>query len=184
APSDPTPMNLAAQRKALTDKKKEVRLAAVQQLGSWGNGASLAAPDLARLVHDDPDEAVANHAAMALAQIGPFGAKELAKAARSPTVAVRQRALVALSKMGPAAKEAVSVLRETLEDRHPPFRALAAVALGEIGTDAKAATPDLLKLLNDSDAEVRKQVALALASIGPECVPALREMLADEDFGV
>ena len=119
APSDPTPMNLAAQRKALTDKKKEVRLAAVQQLGSWGNGASLAAPDLARLVHDDPDEAVANHAAMALAQIGPFGAKELAKAARSPTVAVRQRALVALSKMGPAAKEAVSVLRETLEDRQP-----------------------------------------------------------------
>src|SRR5437660_8515397 len=70
APSDPTPMNLAAQRKALTDKKKEVRLAAVHQLGSWGNGASLAAPDIARLVQEDPDEAVANHAAMALAQIG------------------------------------------------------------------------------------------------------------------
>src|SRR5262249_52505302 len=101
APSDPTPMNLAAPGKALTDKKKEVRLAAVQQLGSWGNGASLAAPDLARLVQEDPEEAVANSAAVALAQIGPFGAKELIKLVKSPTFAVRQRALVALSKMGP-----------------------------------------------------------------------------------
>ena len=32
-------------------------MAAVQQLGSWGNGASLAAPDLARVVQEDPDEA-------------------------------------------------------------------------------------------------------------------------------
>jgi HEAT repeat protein len=183
-PSDPTAVNLLVQRQKLSDESKEVRLAAIKQLGSWGTAASLAAPDLAQMLTDNNEE-IANQAALALAEIGPAAVKELVKAAKPPALAsVRQRALLALSKMGPDAKEALSTLREALQDRHTPCRSLAAIALGELGADAKAAIPELSKALGDNDEGVRKQAAIALANIGPESLPALRIMVEDDDWAV
>jgi HEAT repeat protein len=183
-PSNPTAVNLVAERQKLSDEKKEVRLAAVKQLGSWGTAASLAAPDLAGLLND-PDDEVANQAAVALAEIGPLAVKELVKAARPPATApVRQRALYALSKMGPDAREAVPILKEALQDRHTPCRYYAAIALGELGAEAKAVVPDLSRTLTDNDEGVRNQAGQALANVGEEALPALRIMVEDEDWAV
>jgi HEAT repeat protein len=183
-PTDPTAINLMAQRQKLADEKKEVRLAAIKQLGSWGTAASLAASDLGALLAD-PDDEVANQAAAALAEIGPLAVKELMQAARPPaTAAVRQRALSALSKMGPDARAALPTLKEALQDRHTPCRLFAAIALSEMGEDAKAVIPDISRTLTDNDQGVRNQAAQALANLGDEALPALRIMVEDEDWAV
>jgi HEAT repeat protein len=177
----PNGVALTTELQALGDKKKEVRLKAVQRLGSWGAAAALAAPELGRRVQEDPEAEVANQAALALAKIGPAGARELVKAAQSPQPAVRQRALWALGKMGPAAREALEVLQDALQDPNPPLRALAAVALGEMGTAAVPALGDLCKALRDENAEVRKQAAGALANLGTDAVPDLQKRLTEHD---
>jgi HEAT repeat protein len=183
-PSDPTAVNLLQQRLKLSDANKEVRLAAIKQLGNWGNAASLAAPDLAPLLSDSDDE-VANQAALALAEIGPFAVNELAKCAKPPSSArVRQRALWALSKMGPQAQGALEVLKEALRDSDKSCRLLATVALEELGAGAKTAVPQLAKALGDKDQEVRNQASTALANIGPDALPALQIMVEDEDWAV
>jgi HEAT repeat protein len=183
--SEPTAVNLMKERQALTDEKKEERLAAIKRLGAWGNAASLAAPDLAKVLCEDPEDEVANQAALALAEIGPCGARELAKQYQAmKSVAVRERTLWALSKMGPEAREALPALKEALQDRHTPCRRYAAMALGELGVEAKGALPELRKALSDNDTEVRNQAAVAMANIGPDSLVLLRAMLDDEDFGV
>jgi HEAT repeat protein len=181
-PPQPSAVALVAEREALTDASKKTRLAAVQRLGGWGCAASLAAPDLARCVEEDPDVQVADFAALALAKLGPAGAKELATLTRSPRLGTRLRALVALTTMGPAAKPALPVLLETLRDPDAPFRAQAAVTLGEMGPDAAAAVPALCAALRDTDPLVRKRAALALANLGPDAVAGLRELLTDDDW--
>jgi HEAT repeat protein len=177
----PNGVALTTELQALGDKKKEVRLKAVQRLGSWGAAAALAAPELGKRVQEDSEAEVANQAALALAKIGPAGARELMKAAQSPQPTVRQRALWALAKMGPAAKEALGVLRDTLQDPNPSFRALAALALGEMGANAVPAVGDLCRALRDPIAEVRKQAACALANLGSDAVPDLQKQLHEED---
>jgi HEAT repeat protein len=184
AATPPSGVTMGADVQALGDEKKEIRLAAVKRLGSYGASAILAAEQLGKMVQEDPDTQVANQAALALAKIGPAGARELAAAVRSEKTVVRHRALVALGKMGPAAKEALEALMDALEDADSPCRAWAAFALGEMGAAAAPAVDALCLALRDSNAEVRKQALLALANIGPESVPSLQKLLADEEAPV
>jgi HEAT repeat protein len=172
---------LMTEVQALRDKKKEVRLQAVQRLGSWGAAAALAAPQLSQCLQHDADADVANQAALALAKIGPAGARELVKAAQSSKQATRHRALWALGKMGPDAREALDGLQTALQESNPTLRALAAQALGEMGAEATPAVTALCRALRDQDAEVRHQAAQALANLGPAAVPDLQTMLADDD---
>ncbi len=56
-----------------------------------------------------------------------------------------------LAKIGPAAKEAVPLLRQALKDKVSTIRYFAAHALGEVGPAATVAIPDLEALRTDHD---------------------------------
>ena len=72
---------------------------------------------------------------------------------------------MALAEIGPAARDAVPALIETLKDREVEVRGSAVYALGEIGPAARAALPMLGVLLKDDNADIRKAAAIALGKI-------------------
>lgn len=72
----------------------------------------------------------------------------------------------ALGSFGPAAGEAVSVLRQAVFDRDLGVRVQSIQALGNIGQPAKEAAPALIKSLTDGDPTVRWAAARALFGVG------------------
>ncbi len=92
----------------------------------------------------------------------------LAKALGDEDELVRYRAAVKLSKIGPAAKDAVSALIKALGGKDEKLHWLAAYALGKIGPAAKESVPALKKALQDPDAAVRWAAAAALKNIEKE----------------
>lgn len=72
--------------------------------------------------------------------------------------------------MGPAAREAVPALIETLRDENESavVRQWAAWSLGQIGPDARGAVPALVEALGDASPNVREAAAEALEKIRGE----------------
>ncbi|MCX7854524.1 MAG: HEAT repeat domain-containing protein [Anaerolineae bacterium] len=99
-------------------------------------------------------------------------------ALRSPYWADRKYAVMALEKLGPAAREAIPALTRVLEDGTPDVRGRAVRALGDIGPEA---IPALTLALGDGDPRIRKSAIWELGKIGPDAVPILTELLWDED---
>jgi HEAT repeat protein len=82
---------------------------------------------------------------------------------------VRERAAVALGRLGPEAKPAVPALILAIRDESNwVIRAEAAIALGNIGPEAKAALRTLVAALRDDSEYVREQAARALLQIVAE----------------
>jgi HEAT repeat protein len=147
-------------------------------LGREGNSQS--APPVAA-----PDPA----AAAAERRVGGRPAADWLRELKSDVMQSRRRACWALSKFGPAAKEAVAPLTAALEDDDSTVRNAAADALGAMGAAAAPAIPKLVEHLDDLEDclpftqpvdEVRKHAASALARIGAPSVPALVEALGSE----
>jgi HEAT repeat protein len=112
---------------------------------------------------------------------------DLIKSLGDADAAVRMKAIDALGRIGPDAKQAAPALLPFLGDPSAEMRGRAVVALGEIGPDAKESIPGLIKALGDTDASVRKCAVLALYGIGPEskdAVAALVKSLEDTDLTV
>jgi HEAT repeat protein len=63
-------------------------------------------------------------------------------------------ALIILRDIGPAAKDAVPAIIDTLKDKRPEIRREAVLTLGAMGDAAKPAVPELAKLLNDQYARI------------------------------
>lgn len=107
---------------ALLDSGNEpTRKAAINALGRMGSAAFSAAPQLAETLKSSGDNETRVVAAEALGRIGPKCAATavpaLAKAAQNDRwPKVRSTSLTALGEMGPAAKEAIPVLRVALKD--------------------------------------------------------------------
>jgi HEAT repeat protein len=80
------------------------------------------------------------------------------------------RAALALSKIGPAAVEA---LRNLTGEKSANLRSEAALALGRIGPPAAAATAELIGLLADDDPHVRSDASTALGFLGPAAIKPL-----------
>ena len=108
-----------------------------------------------------------NKAADALKKIGPaaipayieiLGGKKTAES-------IRYSAVDALGGFGPAAKEAVPVLVDSLKEQNFRIRSKAAVALGRIGRDAKDAITALKEVLQDENKVVQKNAEWALSEI-------------------
>src|SRR5205823_4902352 len=78
----------------------------------------------------------------------------------------RQKAALALGKMGPKAKAAVPALIDALKDKKDRVRRFSAKALGDVGPEAKAAVPALIEALRDD--QVRAMAGYALKRIDPE----------------
>jgi HEAT repeat protein len=111
-------------------------------------------------------------------------------ALRDPAPAAREQAAYALSRIGPAAKDAVPELVLLLGvEKIETVRLAAVSALGWIGNEARDAVPALRKILEQerSDA-VRWRAATALGQIGPGALDALTELtyvvIVDKHIGV
>jgi HEAT repeat protein len=96
-----------------------------------------------------------------------------------------------LEKLGPAAKEAIPALTESLKDKDADVRAFAQKALDAVAGKAPPPPKDdlasLMKQLQDKDAKVRLKAVQKLAALGPaakDAVPALTEAVKDRDEDV
>ena len=165
----------------LASADKSRRYQGAHLVGRFGSAAWSAAPTLDYTLRADPDNAVANEAAAALARIGRSGVPYLTAALAHESAAVRQRAAAALAVIGPEARAAVPALLQALADKSRGVRSAAARALGEVGGEPRLVAPALCQALTDPAAEVGKQAGLALASIGERAVPALRKTLQWQD---
>ena len=104
-----------------------------------------------------------------LGQIGPPAAPataELAKLIADPSPHVSSEAVLALAKIGPAAKAAVPALIQAFQKDDSDDHAIA-YALGRIGPEATAATPALTGGLRGSDQSLAIVSAWALGQIHP-----------------
>lgn len=91
-------------------------------------------------------------AADALARIGEPALRPLIETLRDPNPQARLNAVRALSKMGPAAREAVPDLARLLRsDPDEQVRQNAARALGQIGPDAAEAIPALIEAMHAAE---------------------------------
>lgn len=109
----------------------------------------------------------------------PSAVEPLIGALRDKDGNVRQRAGIALAKIGkPAEKSLVGLLR----DPDPEMRRLAAEQLGKIH-DPETLEP-LLAALRDPDLNVQWWAAWALGEIGPPAEQALNKLMRDPDPGV
>ena len=90
----------------------------------------------------------------------------------------RQEAIVAVSSMGEAAKEAVPALIDILERGTPAERDKAVNALANIGPEARAAVPQLVALLPKVTERNFESVARALTVFGDDARPAGPALLA------
>lgn len=98
---------------------------------------------------------------------------ELRAMLADPDPEVQARGAFALSRRGPAARDAVPELIPLLKSKAALARQNAALALATIGPDAKDAVPALTEALKDSEWAVRRQAAIALGAIGPAAKPAI-----------
>jgi HEAT repeat protein len=148
----------------LENSDAKVRREAIHNLGRLGAGAGEAVPALGAILLEDTDP---NN---------------------------RREAALALSKMAPASRAAVSALAQALEDKELFVRRNATVALLALGEEARPAVPALIRALKDKTNRtnldeftftIQQTMALTLgeASAGSsEAVPALLEALkAAED---
>jgi len=88
----------------------------------------------------------------------------LVQSLKSRDPAARTRAAVAISRMGPEAREAIPALTAALKDRDVAVRASAAHALGKIGPDARSALSELQAL--SKQAPLRDVVTASIQAIG------------------
>jgi HEAT repeat protein len=164
----------------LASRNREVRRAAAWHLGAHGTAAKAAVPALGKVLRADPDAAVANQAALALAQIGWPAVDALSEAVRKGSPAAKNQALLALGRMGPQARDALDLLRDVLREGKPAERVLAASALGEMGPAAEPAIADLCQAMRDPDKKLSQAAARSLFNLGANAVPGIRDLLADE----
>ena len=137
-----------------------------------------------------PDSDDRQHAATALAKIGPEAKAAipgLVKLLKDPVADVRYIAAAALGQIGLAARAVIPDLANLLKDPDEYMRLSAVVALGRFGPSAKAVIPDLVALLKDPDVGMRRCTADALGQIGQVAepvIPELVESLRDADTDV
>jgi HEAT repeat protein len=136
---------------------------------------------------DDEDPHVRKVAALAIESVGiddPAHVPRLIEMLEGPASPAAARAL---SKLGPAAKDAVPALIGLLKHDVIEVRWNAARTLGKIRTPALPALPHLIEQLADPAAAVREHAAEAIGDIGPEAkegIPALVSVLADANARV
>ncbi|MBI5883910.1 MAG: HEAT repeat domain-containing protein [Elusimicrobia bacterium] len=134
-------------RRWLEDADPGKRATAASALGLLRSSASFAVPDLLGLGRKDPD---------------PW---------------VRQQAMLALSRAGPAAQAAVPSLRQDLSSPNPESAGNAATALSGIGSGAVVAVGDLISLAERPDTQASIPAIKALGDIGPPANAAVLPLL-------
>jgi WD40 repeat protein len=164
---------------ALESAEWQVRVAAIQTLGEWGERAPI--ERLIKAVQDE-HEAVRAAAAQALGALGNSGAVvPLVNALHDSIWFVRATTVQALGKLGGQA--AVAPLKTALHDEDEAVRAAAVRALGTMGEHVPLEV--FLAALQDSAWQVREMAVLTLGT-WREPIPqaAITSALQDEDESV
>jgi len=164
-----------------------LRAAAAEALGPIGSRAETATPRLLSLFEHDPDPTVRRLAGVAMTRVDPGSSGLVTTAGRvlatDDDPDVRQAAAAALVEAGPAARPALSKVREGLDDHSPIVRVYAAAILARLG-DPDVAVPVLLASLQSHDPPVRAESAVLLSDAAPtdqRTVPALIAALGDDE---
>ncbi len=174
---------IAPLRQVFHDPDVRLRLSAANALGHVGQAAL---PALIEAL-EDSDPAVRLCGVRGLSECGSRAKPALAALGRATTDSfdkVRNTAVEALSKIGPAA---VPILIACLEEHEvDEVRTLAARALGLIGYRARAAIPNLIAALSDPSPNVRGSAAKALGNVraGAPAVAPLQGLLSDPEGDV
>jgi HEAT repeat protein len=169
----------------LDARDPRIRGSAAEALGQFGPVARPAIPRLLDCLND-PDTTLRGTAAEALGRIAlePQRVVPALRAAVQTPGSGGDKAIEALGRFGPAAREAVPTLVEELrEDRLHDRRGIV-FALTHIGPEAREAVPALVDVLLAERGNLRSAAAETLGRIGPAAapaVPALCEVLGASD---
>lgn len=165
-----------------TDKESLVRRAALRSLQKLKLPTAVSIPLFVKTLSSAQPDAV-SAALQTIAEAGEKAVPFLQAALDHPQAA--SWACIALSEMGPAAKESVPALTKLLSSKQPNLRLDACMALGAIGPDAKGALPALAKLVeSDPFPGVRYAAAFAIGGIATQSSAAesvLEKMSAGDD---
>ena len=158
--TEPT-LGLDAYIRDLSHPDYQVRWKALDALAKLGPQAEPAVPALINRLDDEHDR---SRAISVLGVVGPAAAPAVPALLHrlAYTLSVEDKLyrdestqaigiIETLAKIGPAAKEAVLLLRQALKDKVSTVRYCAAHALGAMGPEARGAIPDLEALLNDHE---------------------------------
>ena len=159
----PLPRTLAAALRDVGDKKLEVRMSAVRDLGRYSaDDEPRAAQALVRVLKNDTSPGVRSEAAVALADACARGCGEaLLDALEDAHPRVRQMALLALGEVAePGDTRALQAIEKALDDESPEMRFQALIGFHRVAGDA--AMSRVYEKMGDPDSQVR-QVALRIA---------------------
>ncbi len=178
---------LLIDRESLIDatrhEKTSVRLVAITIIGF--NGVDVAIDDLVQRVQEDDDDEVRRAAIEAIAQLGSNAEDaidSLLKIVQEAGDEIDEIELETVSTLGEIARspdKVIPVLIELLGHSDRQMRLAACLALEKYGARAEAAVPALIKVMEDK--AMTETVALVLAVMGEKAIPALTELLAEED---
>lgn len=171
--------------KAVGHENLHIRYAACRTLATIGPGARAAVPELLNRLQTDA-ASVRGNAALALGSIGVVEGHDvvaaLLEATSDRTDSVRERSLMGLGRLGPAAKDVAPDLRKRMTDSEARNRVPAAMALWRI-TESPDDSVEVLTALVD-DIDLSFDAVEALGEMGPEAkaaVPRLEACLESED---
>lgn len=156
-------------KKRLTDSQADVRFAAIETLGQFGQVAQNAIPQIIERLTDK--ELYVRFAAVeALGELGtavkPY-IYQIQKLLKSDNLHIRYAAVKALGKLGPIAQQAIPQIEDLLNDKDSDVRFAAVEALGQLGEVAHETMSSVVKLLvEDKELYVRFAVIEALAQLG------------------
>ena len=168
----------------LKDSSAKVRVHAALALGAIGPAAKDSVPALAELLKDpdaavrrsvfhavrairpgpkvmiplatklleDADPAIRGRVLNTIAEAGTEAVQGLIEALKHEKAVFW--ALIVLRDIGPAAKDAVPGITETLKDKRPEVRREAVLTLGAMGEAAASGAPEIAKLLGDENTAV------------------------------
>ena len=172
----------------LKDRDRNVRVRVITALGNLGAQAHRVLPvlraALKEIAVNDDDDAVRDHAAHNLLQVGPEPDTDLGgfiDALQNPLEILRFHAAISVGHLGREGLPAVPALvRTAMWDEDPAVRVAAAVALWKIDRRAPAVVLVLTNALADDNEIVCWMAADALGQMGPdarEAVPAIRQAM-------
>jgi hypothetical protein len=148
----------------LKDADFRVRAHAAAALGTLGEDAKDAAPELLHALQDK-HMSVQLHVANTLVGLAALGVPGMFEKIKEADRKGRWATPFILDKFGPQGQEAVAALIKDLRDKDAKVRAQAATGLAALGVRAKAAVNALNKAFEDEDDVVRMSAALALTQI-------------------
>lgn len=179
--------------KALSSENALARREALTAISSLGAAAQSALPALLERAASDEIPAVRAEALHGLAEIKASSPQVLPVALASlqdPDPNVRNAARYLAGRLGPAARDAVPLLKESARQGTDFDRVLSAWALVQIDPTeehSRMAIPLMLSALHHMNPRVRVEATQTLETIGshsPEIIGALESIQADEDASV